>query len=148
MANTRVNNWILVAMFWTGLIFFSSSSFAGVWCEHAFNSACAFIFGDLNFYRPPYQLIHFLAHKVVHVALFFIFALLLWKALPTVRGKMASILSIGSLVGSCSEILQMFFPGRDPAIRDVLINFGATAAGVGFNVVLLRLQRESLFSLI
>ncbi len=40
------------------------------------------------------------------------------------------ILLCGAIVGSCSEYLQRFFPDRDPAIRDVLINIGGTALGL------------------
>jgi VanZ family protein len=49
---------------------------------------------------------------------------------PSVQWKIVVILLLGLLVGSCSEFLQSFFPDRDPAFRDVLINVGGTLAGV------------------
>ncbi len=78
----------------------------------------------------PYGVIHLLADKSVHVGLFCVLAILLWKALPNTARKPLIILAIGALVGSCSEFLQRFFPDRDPAIRDVLINIGGTALGI------------------
>jgi VanZ family protein len=70
-----------------------------------------------------------LADKSVHVSLFLVLALLLWRILPNAPWKIAAILVSGALVGSASEFLQRFFPGRDPAVRDVLINIGGTAIG-------------------
>ena len=65
--------------------------------------------------RVPYLL----ADKGFHVFMFVILALLLARIFsgPT------SVLLIAFFVGVCSEFLQRFFPGRDPAVRDVIINF-------------------------
>jgi VanZ family protein len=79
-----------------------------------------------------------LADKGVHVSLFFVLALLLWRILPDVQWKIARILLFGAAVGSASEFLQSFFPGRDPALRDVLINIGGTAVGIGVSVARLK----------
>jgi len=37
--------------------------------------------------------------------------------------------------------LQRFFPGRDPALRDVLINVGGTALGVAASVLAAKRSR-------
>jgi VanZ family protein len=40
------------------------------------------------------------------------------------------ILASGFTIGSISEFLQSFFPDRDPALRDVVINTTGTALGI------------------
>jgi VanZ family protein len=132
-SNVRVNGWIVALIAWLGVIFFSSTSLASQWCEEAFRFVSAILFGHL---RPDssYGLIHLLADKGVHVSLFLVLAVLLWKILPNGQWKIAYVLLVGALVGSASEFLQSFFPGRDPALRDVLINVAGTAFGVAASV--------------
>lgn len=120
--------WALIA--WIGVIFFSSTSLAGEWSEQVFSYLCTLLLSQLKRDSSSYGLIHLLADKSLHLVLFCILAILFWKALPNVRRKIALILLFGAIVGSCSEFLQRFFPGRDPAIRDVLINIGGTAIGL------------------
>jgi VanZ family protein len=71
--------------------------------------------------------------------MFTILALLLSRvfASPTL-GTIGTILLIACIVGMCSEILQAFFPDRDPAIRDVMINFAGAVLGVAINTLLVR----------
>ena len=124
-------NWLLASLAWIGLIFFSSTSAAGRLSERIYRV----LFGDGS--QSGAGFLHFIAEKSVHVTLFFVLGLLLihmydgsrpqrfWKAAVT-----------GLIIGSLSEYLQSFFPDRDPAIRDVLINFvsasiGAAIASVG-----------------
>jgi VanZ family protein len=89
----------------------------------------------LQRYAAPYGIVHLLADKGFHVTLFCVLAVLLWQALRHSEKKIWVILLSGAAVGSCSEFLQRFFPGRDPAIRDVLINIGGTAIGIAFCIV-------------
>jgi VanZ family protein len=123
------NRWILALIVWIGVIFFSSTSLASQWCEEGFRFLSGIIFSHLHPDDSSYGLIHLLADKSVHVGLFLVLALLLWRILPNAPWKIAAILVFGALVGSASEFLQRFFPGRDPAVRDVLINIGGTAIG-------------------
>ena len=117
---------------WIGVIFFSSTSLASQWCEQAFRFLSGMIFSHLRPDESSYGLIHLLADKSVHVGLFLVLGLLLWQALPSAHWKIARIILFGAGVGSASEFLQRFFPGRDPAVRDVLINVAGTAIGIGF----------------
>ncbi|MFL6350600.1 MAG: VanZ family protein [Bryobacteraceae bacterium] len=130
-----MNRWILVLIAWVGVIFFSSTSLASQWCEQGFHFLSALMFNHLRPEDSSYGLIHLLADKGVHVSLFFVLAVLLWKILPNAEWKVGCILLLGAGVGSASEFLQSFFPGRDPAVRDVLINIAGTAVGVGASVV-------------
>lgn len=115
---------------WIAVIFFSSTSLAAEWCEHLFSYLAPLLFASVRPGGTSYNWLHLLADKGLHVTLFLILGLLLWKAVPAVRGKVIAILTTGLVVGSCSEFLQRFFPGRDPAIRDVLINLAGTGIGV------------------
>lgn len=113
---------------WIGVIFFSCTSLAGEWSEALYSEVSGW-FGSSSQLQGS-ETLHFIAEKGVHFTLFFILAVLLWNALPGRRWpRFMAILAIALLIGCCSEFLQRFFPGRDPAIRDVLINFGSAAAG-------------------
>lgn len=117
---------------------------AGQSSEAAFSSLSWFLF---RFFHPnyaEYRVIHFLADKGVHVVLFAVLAILLWQAMPQGPWKKAAIVLTGAFVGSCSEFLQSFYPGRDPAIRDVIINTAATALGLAICLAFSRWHRRRL----
>ena len=126
----RLNRWALAAALWTCVIFFSSTSLASVWSETAFAWVSAQLFGTSAMHEPSMSVLHLLADKGLHVTLFLVLATLLWRAVPEGRYKVPAILVLGLAIGSTSEFLQRFFPGRDPALRDVAINLGGTALGV------------------
>ena len=135
----RMNAWAWAAVDWEGVIFFSSTSLAGQSSEEAF-SALSHLFTHLQPGTSSYNVMHLLADKSVHIALFTVFAVLLWGALSRIPKKVLWILLIGAFIGSCSELLQNFFPGRDPAIRDVLINIGGTGLGIGVSALISKLR--------
>jgi VanZ family protein len=129
-AQRLANPWWFAVAAWLGLIAFSSTSAAGESSERAFSSLSAILLRYFHVSDRVYWLFHFIADKGVHVTLFAVLAILLWQAIPQGRGKSVVILLAGGLVGSGSELLQRFFPDRDPAIRDVIINLGGTAFGL------------------
>jgi VanZ family protein len=126
----NMRKWAIAAC--VGVIFFSSTSIAGRWSDHAFDSSWVLL-AELTPYAPAYTLTHLLAEKSVHFVLFCIFGMLLWRTLPKRTGKIWLILVCGAAVGSCSEILQSCFPQRDPLITDVLINISGTAIGIALS---------------
>lgn len=136
------NPWWIAVAAWLGVIAFSSTSMAGRGSEAAFFSLSAVLFRYLHPSYTEYLVIHFLADKSVHVIMFAVLGILLWQAIPSWRWKLVIILAVGGVVGSCSEWLQSFFPGRDPAIRDVLINVGSTALGLIICSAISRLRRH------
>ncbi len=138
---TQVNLWAFAAVAWVGVIFFSSTRLAFEWCEEVFAWVSELLFGRKAMLQPSFSVFHLLADKGFHLALFLILAVLLWKALPPGPFRVGRILVLGLLVGSCSEFLQRFFPGRDPALRDVLINVGGTALGVAASVLAAKRSR-------
>jgi VanZ family protein len=122
------------------VIFFSSTSIAEYWCEEGFRLLSGIFLNHLGPDASSYAVIHLLADKSVHVGLFLILAMLLWKAIADGQWKITLILMFGAFIGSCSEFLQNFFPGRDPAVRDVLINVGGTALGIAASFTMTKLQ--------
>ena len=134
MSDHRVSNWVWAAFVWIGVIFFSSTSLASKWAEGFFSLLADTFLGQLQRQSASYGIIHLIADKGFHVTLFCVLAVLLWQAFRHSEKKIWLILLSGAAVGSCSEFLQRFFPGRDPAIRDVLINIGGTLVGIAFCV--------------
>lgn len=148
MNNLPTSFWRSAVGAWILVIFFSSTSLASQWCESGFTYVSSVLFRQLHPHSSSYDLVHLLADKGLHVTLFCVLAILLWRALPNVQHRILTILLCGAIVGSCSEFLQRFFPGRDPAIRDVLINVAGTALGLAlcaitrFNVERRSFERE------
>ena len=128
----RINAWIGAVIPWVGVIFFSSTSLASHWAERTFSYFSDQLFSQMPRDSNSFGLVHLLADKGFHVSLFCVLAILLWQAFRSSSHRDVLILLSGAVVGSCSEILQSFFPDRDPALRDVFINIGGTTLGLGF----------------
>jgi VanZ family protein len=129
----RRSTWILLCCLWVCFVFFSSTSLALQWSELAFHAIVGTSDGHFA------HILHPVADKGFHVFMFTILALLLSRifASPTL-GTIGTILLIACVVGTCSEVLQALFPDRDPAIRDVMINFAGAVLGVLINTLLVR----------
>lgn len=115
--------WLTASAAWTLLILFSSTSVASEYCERAFSWIYGATIGKHFTSDKTFDWLHFAAEKSVHLTLFFVLGVLLWQLFSSPRRRrLAEVVLVGLIVGSSSELLQTFFPGRDPAIRDVLIN--------------------------
>jgi VanZ family protein len=118
-------------------VFFSSTSLARQWSDLAFQA----IVGANGSASDGHftHVLHLVVEKGFHVFMFTVLALLLSRvfASPTLW-TISTILLIACVVGMCSEILQAFFPDRDPAIRDVIINFAGAVLGVVINAQVVR----------
>lgn len=123
---------------WIGVVFFSSTSTASLWCESAFSFLSGIFMSRVPRDSTSFGAIHLIADKGLHVTLFTILAVLLYQAMVNPPHKIVRILSFGFVVGCCSEYLQSLFPDRDPAIRDVFINLAGTALGVLISVLWVR----------
>jgi VanZ family protein len=126
---SRINGRLLVLIAHLGLIAFTSTSLAGEASENFFHFLMALLFGQVRSRRLP-GVVHFTAEKSVHFVLFFVLATLLLKTMPRLKWRTLSILSLTLLMGIVSELLQFLFPGRDPSIRDVLIDFCGSISGI------------------
>lgn len=140
VTSSRRSPWTWALVGWIGVIFLSSTSLAGEKSERAFSYLSDIFLARLPTDTSAAGVVHLLADKSVHVGLFCVLGMLLWKTLPIARRKIAVVLLQGAIIGSCSEFLQRFFPGRDPAISDVLINIGGTAIGIAISVAIARLR--------
>jgi len=122
--------WLKASLAWLGVIAFSSTALAGRWAEDTFDSIASALSVVFPLRQAGlYHIFAFGAEKSVHVTMFFVLALLLWNAVPERFRHPLVITLAGTLIGIGSELLQAFFPGRDPTIRDVLINGATTAVG-------------------
>ncbi len=126
----------MAVLAWICVIFFSSTSKASYWCESAFSYLSGIFLPQLPRESASFGAVHLAADKGLHVTLFAILALLLFRAMVNPRRKVVRILAFGLVVGCCSEYLQSFFPDRDPAVRDVLINLAGTGLGVVISRIL------------
>ena len=125
-------------MVWLSLIFFSSASIAVGWCGRAFQRIVTVLLAGLPRDQQVYSNLFFAAEKSVHLMLFALLGVLLWRNLPDVPWRFNATLLAGLTVGVASELLQRFFPGRDPTIRDVIINVAGTAIGAAISLSLAR----------
>ena len=130
-------------LFWLLVIGFSSTTFAGHWADSVFDQITNNSFIHLR-HVDPYRryLVHFMAEKNVHLTMFTVFAILLYQLLGDTKSKTAVVLTFGCCVGIFSEILQSFFPGRDPTVRDAAINLSGTCLGVLICLIANRLRRR------
>ena len=120
-----VHAWTYLCGLWIGIVLFSSTSLAGEWANAAYREI-------ISRTALPY----FLAEKGFHVLLFGILGLVLSRMFRgSLLGSPSFVLLIALAVGVSSEALQAFFPGRDPALRDVIINLCGAILGVGLNAL-------------
>jgi VanZ family protein len=129
----RRSAWMLLCCLWVCLVLFSSTSLAGQWADFAFHAIIGSSGSAMNDHFTG--VLHLIADKGFHVFMFAVLALLLSQVFEArTRSTAASVLVIAGVVGISSEVLQAFFPDRDPAIRDVLINFSGALLGVLINL--------------
>ena len=136
--------WTGVLPVWVGLILFSSTSLAGQVSDAAFTRFVATHIRRHDIFDLYHRChVYFLAEKTVHITMFIVLALILWRLLPDVPGKGVVVFLCGTLLGCGSELVQRLFPDRDPALRDVLINAAGTAIGVAIVFLGARRRRRS-----
>jgi VanZ family protein len=140
----RNMTWMGALPLWVGLILFSSTSLAGKASDAVFTQFVArhvIPYDSYDLYHRYH--VYFLAEKTVHLTLFIVLAIVLWRNLPDSPGKFGIVLLCGALIGCCSELTQCLFPSRDPALRDALINTAGTAIGAAASFLHTRSQRRS-----
>ena len=105
------------------LVFFSSTSLAGDAANYAYDFYTSLLSpGGMNM---PGGL-HLLAQKGVHFTLFAALGVFLYNSLSgSTRSRLTFVTVFCLTVGAASEALQFLFPGRTPALHDVLLNGGS-----------------------
>ena len=126
----RPGRWGAITCLWLGLIFFSSTSLAARWAGYTFAAVWTLIPVKLLPRHADYGWSSFAAEKSFHIILFAALGILLWKMVPRHPKRVWLIVLTGTLIGSASEFYQSFFVGRDPTVRDVLLNAVGTCLGV------------------
>jgi len=130
-----LHRWLAVAL-WCILVIFGSTGIGSV--EHSEQLLRPLLdrwepwygfFGADNF--------HAALRKAAHVVLFFVFAILVWRAIrippawPVGAFKMGvGVLFLCLILSVISEALQMLTPHREAKVQDVLLNMGGAILAV------------------
>jgi glycopeptide antibiotics resistance protein len=112
------------------LIALSCTVHAGTWCDKRFKAMFDLLLGSLGPSQDVFWRLHFIAEKSFHLGMFTILGSVLCMAFRRSARRGAWVLLIGFAIGCSSELLQRLFPTRDPAIRDVLINWTGVLIGL------------------
>lgn len=127
---TRQAIFSVLVVLWGVLILYSSTNAAERTCNQALARCQELLFGPDLSPDTGEPDSHFVLKKAVHMTLFLVFAFLLTQALEGNRRQIVLMtLLAGGLTGCLSELLQNFFPGREPTVRDALINLTSTGIG-------------------
>lgn len=129
-----VRHWIPVIV-WAGVIFFFSTK------QFSTASTSRIIGPILHWLNPSIsteleRTIHFFVRKLGHWSEYFIFALLLMRALdqrfPQAYGfrKVVWTALVIFLYASSDEIHQLFVPGRSASLNDILLDFFGGVCGL------------------
>lgn len=79
--------------------------------------------------------VDFLTHKIVHLFEYAVFFLFLYRALVGGRRvwermKIITALLVSAAFGLSDEFHQVFTPGREARVRDVIVDFGGALLGL------------------
>ena len=109
--------WSGVAIY-SALIQFSATQLAGNSAHFAF-----LYYSDLLGMTGPNTGLHFMAQKCIHFLLFFGLGSWLTNGIKGSWGTRCGwAIFLCLIVGTGSEYLESFFPGRNPAVFDVMLN--------------------------
>jgi VanZ family protein len=132
--NTLFRNWA-PAVLWAGLIFFfSTDRFSSSNTSQFFGPLLSTIFSGIT--AEQFDTIHLIVRKLAHWSQYFIFSLLLVRAL---RGPFKSqlelrraiwILAMVSLYALSDELHQAFVPSRTASLADVTIDSVGGICGI------------------
>jgi VanZ family protein len=144
MAETRLGTarrlageWLPVLL-WAAVIFiFSTDLFSGSNTGGVFGVVMHFIFPDITF--EALNRAHFLLRKLGHFSAYFIFAVLLMRALRQENAgrietrHLAISFAVATIYAISDEFHQSFVPSRGADIVDVLIDMSGAIAGISWS---------------
>lgn len=95
----------------------------------------------------PADLLTFLVRKAAHISAYFVLGILIYSLLKEYRLHIKHLIiasiALAMLYACTDELHQMFVPGRSGEVRDVLIDTGGAAVGVGiYGTVARRLYKK------
>ena len=145
--NKRKVIFIIVAVLWTGFIFYNSTNSAEV--SMSFSRIFASFFGRfLDFFTIKYDadVLTLIVRKSAHVFEFFMQAVLIDFAFADARRKFAgfyvAVLFTGLLTAVIDEFIQLYSLGRGSSVADVLIDFGGVILGLTVFGIIRALSRR------
>lgn len=119
---------LLLAVLWTGFIFFNSVQ-AG---EDSARMSGFFVDIVMRIFAKSgitdIEVVSFIVRKAAHFTEFFIQSILISSAVYDKKYRSVAIyvLFIGLLTACCDEFIQIFTEDRGSSVRDVFIDFGGT----------------------
>jgi len=133
-------SWAL-AIGWVGVLFFLSGQTA-VESGELSGLVTQLLMRVLGFLQVSAQTMEFLLRKAAHFAIFAVEGMLLLFALnntlPGRRGRQACLAALGCAgLAVLNELHQMFSDGRSCELRDMLIDFAGSCAGICAGLVIL-----------
>jgi VanZ family protein len=134
---------VLIAGGWAALVFVCSSRAAGDAAAQVF--AWLYALGlELGMITSGahYERDLVIGQKSFHVLLFAVLGLLIRRAFGSSL-KPTSVALLGLVIAGGTEAAQRFFPGREPAVSDLLLNCLGFAAGVALALSSGRAQMKS-----
>ena len=131
--------WFLLPLCWTGLIMYLGG---GQWSGEETSAWLGPMLRALFPGLSPHVLdaVHFLIRKTAHVSEYGVLAILWRRA----TGKTWVALALSILTASIDELRQLFTPGREGSVYDVLLDgTGAAAALLVLSTLLSRLRKTA-----
>jgi len=134
-------SWGPVVIWATIIFWFSTESFAASETSRFLGPTLSWLFPDLS--PDRFATIHISIRKLGHWSEYFIFALLVFRALPhgPVGSRGAYATAISLLYAISDEIHQAFIPGRTASFNDVLLDLCGAVCAILW-LALRRLTRE------
>ena len=120
--------WLAVVVAWITIVFLSSSNLAAKIADSVFYYVV--VRGIETTWGHPPSWLRFGAEKGVHIFLFLVLGFLLVSyCQKTGHPRAGYAVAAGVLIAMSSEALQALVPGRDPNMRDVVINCTGVSIG-------------------
>ena len=132
----------LCAILWIVLVLSASTNAAEAMCDDVLSRIEHFLYPDEPAADDGGAPDRFWQKKAIHVVLFAGLAVLVSRALTGTPGAVWMFtVFIVVVVGTGSEAIQFIYPGREPALHDVLLN--AASGGLTASVLILNRRRAA-----
>jgi len=144
LPNSRLQSWLLVAIWCVVLFGASTSPFSGAQTSRVIIPVLHFLLPEAA--PTTLDLLHEVIRKALHFMNYFILGILLFRAFRAPRAGWAFKWALWAVLfaaayASSDEYHQSFEAGRGPSAMDALLDtFGASAAQVGIWLVLRQRQ--------
>jgi VanZ family protein len=131
---TFLSRWLPVAAMAAVIFYLSTNSFSGGHTMQSLYPVLRWLFPNAS--MVTLETIHLAIRKSAHITEYFIFSLLLWRAIRAQRSGWKldwalTAIAIAAAYGASDEIHQIFVPDRGPSVVDAMIDTcGASLAQI------------------